>query len=269
MVLNIAHRGGAALKPENTLSAFRHALALGCDGAELDVQLTRDGKLAVFHDFRPHPDFCRDAQGRFATSDAPLLRDMTAEELRALDVGHMRDSSHYAQTHPDRAPEHGARIPMLEEIIALVRPHPRFRLFIEIKASLEEPPLSAPGEDIAEATVALLRKKNFLPRATLVGFDWKALAKAKTLAPGLSCWFSTGEQIQIPPRTLAAVILANDGQGWFPHHGSLDAAGIETMHAAGLQVGAWTVNEPERMQMLAALGVDAICTDYPDRLRGL
>ncbi len=227
--LNIAHRGGAGLRPENTLAAFENAMALKCDGAELDVQLTRDGKLAVVHDF---------------LLDEKLVRDFTAAEL----------------------PSH---IPFLEDVIALARPHTDFRLFIEIKSSLEEPPLSAPGTEIAKAVVQLLRKKNFLHRTTLVSFDWQALGAAKAMAPGLVCWFSTGEHVQMPPRTLAAVILANAGQGWFPHHSRIDAAGVAAMHEAGLAIGAWTVDDEETMRKMTAFGVDAICTDCPDRLKKL
>ena len=53
--LNIAHRGGAGLRPENTLAAFADAMARGCDGAELDVQLSADGVVVVHHDFRLNP----------------------------------------------------------------------------------------------------------------------------------------------------------------------------------------------------------------------
>src|SRR5215472_18118223 len=49
--LVLAHRGGAALRPENTLSAFANAIALGADGAELDAHLTRDGRVVVHHDY--------------------------------------------------------------------------------------------------------------------------------------------------------------------------------------------------------------------------
>ena len=59
MVWNIAHRGGAALYPENTLAGFRNAVALGCDGAELDVQLSKDGEVIVFHDYLLKPEICR------------------------------------------------------------------------------------------------------------------------------------------------------------------------------------------------------------------
>ena len=56
---NIAHRGGAQSRPENSLAAFGYAATCGYDGVELDVQLTRDGEVVVFHDYRLKPDICR------------------------------------------------------------------------------------------------------------------------------------------------------------------------------------------------------------------
>ncbi len=84
--LNIAHRGGAGLMPENTLAAFRDAVARGCDGAELDVQLTRDGVAVVHHDFRLMADVAR-RDGAWLTVPGPRIKDLTLEELRAFDVG--------------------------------------------------------------------------------------------------------------------------------------------------------------------------------------
>ena len=68
---NIAHRGGAALNPENTLAAFADAVARGADGAELDVQLTRDGAVVVFHDNRLKSAICRDGNGEWLSPPTP------------------------------------------------------------------------------------------------------------------------------------------------------------------------------------------------------
>jgi len=85
--LNIAHRGGAALYPENTLAAFRNAVALGCDGAELDVQLSNDGEVIVFHDYLLKPELCRNARGRWLAKPAPRIKDLAFVELRSFDIG--------------------------------------------------------------------------------------------------------------------------------------------------------------------------------------
>ena len=84
--LNIAHRGGAQLMPENTLAAFADALARGCDGAELDVQLTNDGVAVVHHDFRLKAGLAR-KDGVWLTEPGPRIKDLSLEELRQFDVG--------------------------------------------------------------------------------------------------------------------------------------------------------------------------------------
>jgi len=88
--LNIAHRGGAALRPENTLAAFRHAIALGCDGAELDVQLSADGMAVVHHDFRLNPALTR-KDGAWLAGETPRIKDLTLDRLRSFDLGRTFD----------------------------------------------------------------------------------------------------------------------------------------------------------------------------------
>src|ERR1700744_1608714 len=96
--MNIAHRGGAQLMPENTLAAFAGALARGCDGAELDVQLSRDGTGVVHHDFRLMQDVAR-KEGAWLAAPGPRIKDLTLEELRQFDVGTARPGSDYALKH--------------------------------------------------------------------------------------------------------------------------------------------------------------------------
>src|SRR5215469_3208458 len=98
--LNIAHRGGAGLWPENTLAAFANAAAMGADGAELDVQLTRDGELVVFHDFRLKADLVSDGNGRWLTAPGPRIVDLSFGELQNYVVGRPRPDSDYARAHP-------------------------------------------------------------------------------------------------------------------------------------------------------------------------
>src|SRR5271170_3226179 len=93
--LNIAHRGGAGLWPENTLAAFSRAVRMGADGAELDVQLTREGEVVVFHDHRLKADLCRDASGHWLGAPGPRILDLTFAELQAYDVGRPRPGSAY------------------------------------------------------------------------------------------------------------------------------------------------------------------------------
>ncbi|HTO41262.1 MAG TPA: glycerophosphodiester phosphodiesterase family protein, partial [Rhizomicrobium sp.] len=192
--LNIAHRGGAGLRPENSLAAFRHAVALGADGAELDVQLSRDGEVIVFHDFRLKPEICR-ANGTWLTRPTPRIKDLTLSALRGFDIGRADPASDYARSHGDVLPADGERIPLLAEVVDVVKAAAApFTLFVELKTSFAERSLSAGPEDLAQATVRVLQENGYLQHCIFVGFDWPGLLHVKKIAPQAQCWFTTLDQ---------------------------------------------------------------------------
>lgn len=307
--LCIAHRGGAALAPENTLSAFANAIALGADGAELDVQLTRDGEVVVVHDVCLPTDLCRDSTGRWLVSPTPLIADLSRHEIAHFEVGRARPESAYARAHPVMRSSDNERIPLLSEVIELARAAPgRFQLFIELKTGAAELMSGIACARLAEATVAVLADTDFLDRSILIGFDWRGLLLAKKRNPAVRCWFSTRPQSWFgdadPPPTddpppapvlrllrhwaqtatspwaagfdavayngwLPAAIAAAGGDGWFPFYRDATAETIAQAHGLGLKVGAWTVDDPAEMAALAHSGIDAICTDRPDLMEEL
>src|ERR1700761_159157 len=130
--MNIAHRGGAQLMPENTLAAFADALARGCDGVELDVQLSRDGVVVVHHDFRLMRDVAR-KDGVWLTAPGPRIKDTPLNELRQFDVGTARPDSDYALKHSLLKPLQAA-VPTLDDVVTLARSAGGgFVLFVELK----------------------------------------------------------------------------------------------------------------------------------------
>ncbi len=265
--LNIAHRGGAQLWPENTLPAFTAAASAGFDAAELDVQLTRDDRLVLFHDFRLKRDLCRNPAGRWL----PLLRrrsairDLNFAELRKFHVGRARPGSIYARRHSGVTPFDATPMPSLAEVIAAVKAvNPRFRLFIELKTSVRAG-LSAPAEALAEAVLDELKAVEFTSRAVLVGFHWAGLQHAKARSPGIKCWFNTA----VRAKGGAREIRDQGGDGWFCPLPRATPRAIEQARRQRLEFGVWTVNRTADMQRLIAAGVDGICTDRPDRLERL
>ena len=111
-IWNIAHRGGAGLRAENTLAAFEHALELGCDGAELDVQLSADGVVVIHHDFRLNPALTRKG-GRWLQGEAAPIKDLRFDQLQTYDLGRADPASDYARRHRDLVAMDGARIPSI------------------------------------------------------------------------------------------------------------------------------------------------------------
>lgn len=306
MVLNIAHRGGAALQPENSLAAFRDAVARGCDGAELDVQLSSDGEVIVFHDYRLSPGFTRGADGTYIRHPTPRLKDLSLSDLSHYDIGRADPLSKYAAAHSGVQAHDHERIPLLREVVAVAQSGSKpFHLFIELKTSFAQRDLSADPKELAEKVVALLDDRNFLKQAILVGFDWPGLLHARTLSSKVRCWFTTYAQSWFKPGTppdedeppgapvlqllrqwaqsgtspwaggydavnyegsILKAIKAAGGEGWFPFWRDATPEAIAQAHALGLKVGAWTVNDPTVMKAGIAAGIDAICTDRPDLL---
>ena len=119
--LNIAHRGGAGLRPENTMAAFQDAIARGADGAELDVQLSADGIAVVHHDFRLNSGYARGPDGHWLAGEGPRIKDLTLAQLQRFDLGRPRPGSDYAAAHPALTPVDGARVPALVEVVAAIQ----------------------------------------------------------------------------------------------------------------------------------------------------
>jgi glycerophosphoryl diester phosphodiesterase len=302
--LNIAHRGGAGLRPENTLAAFRDAVARGCDGAELDVQLSKGGEVVVYHDYRLKPEITRGQGGAFVIRPTPRIKDMTLAELREFDIGRCDPASGYARAHPDVKAADGERIPTLAEVVRAAEAGTKpFHLFVELKTSFADRDISADPVALAEASVKVLKAANYLDRTIFVGFDWPALLHAKKIAPKAQCWFTTLAQSWFregtpppeddPPAEAALQMLrywtasgtspwaggydavnygnsiqraikAAGGDGWFPTYSDINPQSVAEARALGLKVGAWTVDAPGDMKRM--LDLDALCTDRPDLL---
>ena len=255
---NIAHRGGAQLMRENTLPAFAYAIARGCDGVELDVQLTRDGLAVIHHDDRLMADVARQ-NGRWLEQPGARIGDLTWDELQAFDIGTARPGSAYALAHPLLKPV-AAKAPRLDAVVDLAKgAGRRFLLFVELKCTEGADPVA-----LADGAYDVIAAKGFLDDVIFVGFDWRALVRIRARDPGAACWFTT-DKLSGDARAVIDIIAAAGGEGWFPNFQDATPENIAYARAKGLKVGAWTVNRREDMQRLSEL--DAICTDRPDLLQ--
>ena len=262
-ILTIAHRGGAGLRPENTLAAFEDAMARGADGAELDVQLSADGVAVVHHDFRLNPGYCRGADGQWLSGESPRIKDLTLAQLKTYDLGRPAPGSDYAKAHPALTAVDGARVPALAEIVAAARDK-NFILFVELKSDTSAD--SADPLALADATLDVCQ--DYLEHIVFVGFDWRGLVRLYQRVPQAECWFTTDRLVGAPHGILEG-IKASGGAGWFPNLRDATGSAVADAHALGLKIGAWTVNEPADMQRLMEEGLDAVCTDRPDLLGNL
>ncbi len=220
-----AHRGASLVAPENSMAAFRAAIAAGTDYIELDVQRTADGRIAVLHD----GDFMRMA------GDPRRIGAVTAADLAAIDIGSRAGGAFT-----------GERVPLLEDVIALVRG--KARLNVELKYNVRDP-------ELAPAVIALLRQERFLGDAVITSLDYAALKQVEAIAPEAVTGHIVTAAVGDVLRTEADFLSLNAAQA--------TVRLVRRAHRAGKGVHVWTVNSRDAMIELAARGVDNIITDDP------
>lgn len=277
------HRGARGLAPENTLTAFRTALAIGVTTLELDTHVTRDGQVVITHDPRLNPAFTRDAEGRWIDEPGPAVAALTLAELQRYQVGRPRPGQRYAQQWPAQRTT-DERIPTLAALFAEVRArgieHVRFN--IETKLHPDLPDATPDAETFARALLEVMRAHGMEQRVTIQSFDWRTLRVVQRLAPGIPIVALSARQKGLDNigdgRWTAGLTLADHGSIprmvkalgapiWSPFHGDLTEPLLAEARALGLQVLPWTVNDPPLIERLLDWKVDGLITDYPDRAR--
>jgi glycerophosphoryl diester phosphodiesterase len=252
-----AHRGGAGLWPENSLTAFAAALALGVDFLELDVHQSADGEIVVIHD--PTLERTTDGTGTVRASTAATLR-----RVRVRGAGGALTDE---------------RVPVLDDVLDLAGragaelllemkgPSFSVRYGRSISGSLE----TAPGpvyEGMEERMLARLDASGMTDRTNIMAFNPAVLAKVRALAPAQRTTLLVGRN-----HVERAAARATDTLEWAAglgathlglEHTLIDADVVEGARAGGLVLGAWTVNDEGAMRRLTTLGVDIITTDRPD-----
>jgi glycerophosphoryl diester phosphodiesterase len=241
-----AHRGGAALWAENSLLAFRNAIALGVDALEFDLHMTADGEIVVLHD----PTLERTTTGRGAVRDLKWA-DLAAVKLRGPDgtAGEERIATFAAVL--DLAASTGVE------------------LMPEIKVDANRQRY----DGIEEKVLALLRSRGLLERATVQAFQPETIGRLRQLEPRARTMFlmGRGDVERMRARPAEAVRRARElgATDLGMNHRLIDADVVAAAHDARIRLSAWTVNEEADIRRMLALGVGVIMSDRPDLVKWL
>jgi glycerophosphoryl diester phosphodiesterase len=231
-VLVIAHRGASGNAPENTMAAFRKAVALGATFIETDLHLSRDARFVAMHD----------ATLNRTTNGQGAVHDMTLAELRKLDAGSWFGSE-FA----------GERIPTLDEILEFSKKN-------DVVFYLEMKPAGSWGGE--HALIGALRESGEIPRTVVISFDASIVLSLRKIEPTLMTGLLYDGQVEKPIQKAVEI-----GARQLAVRGDLvTPALIAEARKKDLQIVCWTVNHPAHMRMLIAAGVDGIMSDYPERL---
>ena len=234
-VLVIAHRGASGEAPESTEAAIRLAIAHGADMIELDVQMTQDRRLVIFHDERLER----------TTNGHGRVKDWRYAGLARLDSG--------AWFAPRFA---GARMLLVSQALSLVPT--RYRLNLELKRS------PRPSELISRVA-RCLRATRKVRRVLVSSFDASLLRRLRAALPRVPLALLCARN---PSKALATACRLRC-VAFHPHVSLVTPGLIQRVHRHGLRVHVWTVNRLREAIRLRRLGVDGLVTNWPARLRRL
>lgn len=251
------HRGARAVRPENSLAGFAHALDLGADAVELDVVVSRDNRLLVAHDLRPNPAIHL-APGRFARA---WFREMTGEEIMEIDCGSLVSNSF-----PKQRAVPGEKIPALGQVLELIRARTGSVRAPEVNVELKSLPrqawLTPPPEEYAALVLQELEAHSMLSRALVQSFDHRIIKEIKRQSP--STRTSALVAATVPDLvSMAGSALADHVS---LHKDWVDKDTVEAIHRAGIRLLVWTANTRDDWKYLVDLGVDGLITDDPGGL---
>jgi glycerophosphoryl diester phosphodiesterase len=255
----IAHRGARSIAPENTLRAAEIAHDLGADLWETDVNITRDGKLILFHDETLLR--CTNAASRFPRRTSYCVRAFDLQEIQSLDAG-----SFYVQTDPFSQIAQGKvkketlaefskeHVPTLEQGLVLTRQR-NWRVNLELKR-FSTAPIDNRVPDLTLETI--YRSGIDLERVVISSFHHDWLERILIKEPSLEIQALVGETDEGP---------LDFSPFSFPtynaHADLIDPDQIRQLKACGKKVNLFTVNDPKSFFAFEALGVDGIFTDFP------
>lgn len=238
----VGHRGASHEAPENTLSSVKLSWQENADATEIDVYLTADNRVVLFHD-----------KEMKRTTGAPgMIWEQTAETLAELEAG--------AWKHARWA---GEPIPFIEPVIETIPDHKR--LFIEIKC----------GTEIVPHLAAIIRDSGKRPeQISIISFQYDVCVEMKKALPEHQVYFLSSFKEQpdgsLKPTIEELIQRAQDGglDGLDLSHKGLNSAhDVQKIKDAGLFIATWTVNDPEVARRMIEYGVESITTDRPAGLR--
>jgi len=234
----VAHRGASATYPENTLESFQGAVDAGADAVELDVRMTADAVPVIMHDLDVST----------TTDGTGFIHELTLAQVKRLDAGKGRGVR--------------AQVPTLAEALDLLSG--RVGVNIEVKNLPGEPAFDSPREAAAEAVVRIIDDRGFDGPLLVCSFNWLSIERVMAMNERIPTGFLT--TVLIEPAAALVYVKDRGHRYVLPQAPGVFAAGrpfVDAAHTAGVLVGTWTVDEPEPIEQLFELGVDAVATNDP------
>ena len=230
----IAHRGASYDAPENTLAAVKLAWERDAGAVEIDVHLSKDKRIMVIHD----------KDTRRTSGTKMVVKETLSEDLRKLDAGLFKDPRFK-----------GEKIPFLEEVIGTVPPGKK--LVIEVKC----------GTEILPILTELIRHSPKREQLVVISFDYEVVKGFKKELPDTPAyWLHYSLAGGYKAKHISMGKEAGlDGLNF--RFKGINEAFVRAVHEAGMEMYAWTVDDPEEARRLISTGIDGITTNRPAWLK--
>ncbi|MBC7797091.1 MAG: hypothetical protein H7Z37_09490 [Pyrinomonadaceae bacterium] len=247
--LIIAHRGSSEVAPENTLAAFRRAIADGSDGIECDVRLSKDGVPIILHD----------SSLKRTAFKPDKVSDLTACELSKIDVGSWFNFRNPLQARNDYGRE---TIPSLEKLFDAMRDNDKL-IYVELKCRNDN------VQKLAHAVAELTKAFDLQDRVIVKSFEHIALAEVKSVCKSIrtaALFMPRPMRVLHPKRKLVKPALEIEADEISLHYALATHRVVRKAHEAGLKTVIWTADSSGWVKRALKIGVHAIVTNNPARL---
>lgn len=295
-----AHRGGRDARPENTLISFAYAMELGVTTLEMDMQLTKDGQIVISHNpFMSH-NLAKGPDGKYVVPNQYDIRTMTLAQVKQFDIGTMNpEAGDYYDGHgKTQLSVPGTKLPTLEEVFELANAYGNDKIMFNIETKCYPDPAFPEAKSSPDPAVfvkkfyEIVKKYHMEDRVMLQSFDWRTLKEMKKLDPNITLVALTCEQPSWGRDSQCRQPYEKGASPWMagldidtfkgdyikaakaigadvvsPYWEELSNEMITEAHELGIKVVPWTVNSPDKMNMLLDMGVDGMISDKPWLLR--
>ena len=265
----VGHRGTRGLMPENTIPAMEKGIEVGANTVELDVHISRDGQVLVYHDESFNPDYTSMPDGSDIPKDQRkkyTFYQMDYPEIRKFIIGRKDYPAFPQQQRMD------CYTPLLGEMIdsveAFTKSHhlPDVYWLVEIKSKEKTDGFEQPvPEEYIKILMPVLDSKHLGKRLIVQSFDMRPLQVIHRLRPDISLGFLTDDKNATFDDNIAR--LGFIPAFYNPNYHLVTAKLVKQCHDKQILIEPWTVETPDIMQQMKALGVDGIITDYPNLLK--
>ena len=263
----IGHRGIPSLMPENTIPGMKLAIDSGANTIELDVHMTRDSQVVVYHDALLNPAYTTKSDGselEERQSRPYILYQMEYNHIRSFDVGKKYFPAHPAQR------KMAAYAPLLSELIDSIETYIRAKNYapvsylVEVKSGERTDGIEQPApEQFMKMLMSVLLKKDLGNRLIIQSFDRRPLQVLHRDFPGVALGLLTGEQKSFKEQIKS---LGFYPAFYNPHYSLVTPDLVKECHAKKIRICPWTVNDEVQMKKLLDMGVDGIISDYANKV---